>query len=213
MIILDENACIAKGSQRSVFLSPEDNTKCIKITLLKDLQKVKQCSKRWYKKLRPAHYFSENLKEIKFYNSLKRKNEEIYNCLPRYYGEIETNIGKGMLVDYIENATSLKEYITEYGISQDLLEAMKYTLNTLYKNLIYIRDQHTENYVIQKQDNKLKMFLIDGLGNPTFIKIFNEIPFIKRHAIINKINVLMKNLKKDFPQYSDYFKLENFIEK
>lgn len=213
MINLDKEDYIAKGSQRRIFLLPYDNTKCIKITLLEDLEKVKDKSKKWYKKLRPATQFSENIKEIKFYNSIKNKDNSIYDCLPKYYGEIKTNIGNGMVVDYIDNSIPLKKYIKENGISNELLETMRHTLNILYKNMIYIRDQHTENYVIQKKNNRLKMFLIDGLGNATFIRIFNEIPFIKKHSIINKIGVLMKNLKKDFPQYSEFFKVENFIKK
>ena len=213
MIILDKEKYIAKGSQRRIFLLPSDNTKCIKITLLEDLEKVKNKSKRWYKKLRPATQFSENLKEIKFYNSIKNKDNSIYDCLPKYYGEIKTNIGNGMIVDYIDNSIPLRQYIRENGISNELLETIKYTLNTLYKNMIYIRDQHTENYVIQKKDGKLKMFLIDGLGNATLIQFFNEIPFIKKHSIISKMKVLMRNLTRDFPQYSEFFKLENFIKK
>lgn len=201
----------AKGTQRTIFLDPRDNSKCIKVAMLEDLEKVKNRSKRWYKKLRSANAFSENLKEIKFYNSIKNKNEVIYNCIPRYYGTVETNLGQGIVVDYIDNAISLKKYIQNNRITDKLLNAFKFTLNTIYDNLIFIRDPHTENYVVQEKNGELKLFLIDGLGNPTLINFFNEIPFFKKRAILKRFKRLFRNLKKEFPQYQEYFKLENFI--
>lgn len=50
MLVLKEESSINKGSGRNVYLDPENNNRCIKITTLEGKKYHKSETKHWYKK-------------------------------------------------------------------------------------------------------------------------------------------------------------------
>lgn len=208
-IILNKADYLAKGSHRAIYLHPFDQKKCIKIVMKECQQKMREKNTHWYKKIRPLAWFDENKKEIKAYTILNKKNEEIFNYIPKFYGVIHTNLGDGMLIDYVDNSITLLQYIKNYGFSYQLQEALLQTLKVLYQNNIQIRDQHPDNYIIQfLKDNQIKIELIDGIGNSQLIPLANYITFIGQKQIKRRFNKLCDNIIKKCPEYKE--NIDNF---
>lgn len=211
MIILDKEEFLAKGSHRAIFLYPNDKNKCIKVVFSEGQKALRKRNKHWYKRIRPLSWFNENKKEIKAYKKLQNKNDIIYNFIPRFYGEIKTNLGKGIVIDYIDNASCLKKYIIKSGINENLIKALHEIFDTFLENNIQIRDPHLDNFLIKELDNgELKIFFIDGLGNNCKIPFSDWFDFLGRIQIKRRIKKLINNIKKEFPEYINNNLLENF---
>ena len=111
MICLGEKDLLADGGRRLIYVNPEDNNKLIKIVKQKDLDR-KRRSLSFFKKWR-------NDKSISGFNAYKvynRKSKEIFKFVPRLFGYIETNFGKGFMTEFIKNydglaTMSLQDYL------------------------------------------------------------------------------------------------------
>lgn len=114
---------------------------------------------------------------------MNRKNPEIYSNIPKFYGTVETNIGNGIVVEYIDNSVSLENFIKSYGVTQELLLALKEMFNIFIKNNIEIRDFKSDNYLVKNIDGKLRVYIVDGLGNANFIPISEWIPYFGRKKL------------------------------
>lgn len=201
MIILNENDFIAKGSHRSIF-KYTDPDKCLKVVT------SKKKSHRWYKKFRPLSWYNENLKEIKTYKLFTKKPKEIFEFLPRFYGTIETNLGQAMIIEYINNSLTIYDFITKYGLNDDLKIEINRMFNIFYKNNIQIRDPNLNNYIIKIIDNKPKIKIIDGIGNSQLIPLADYIPFIGKKQIVRRIHKFFNNIYRHFPEYKNQLKFE-----
>lgn len=216
IINLTKDLLIGEGSHRSVYLLPKnipnelksDSQKCIKVDGKIKALRNKAKNKRWYKQWRPVKYFGENHKEIKGYKKLAKKNPIVFSIIPRFYGVYKTNMGEGMVVDYINNSISLKKYIREKGVSNGFLAALKDFISILVNNRVEIRDFFLDNYIVKEILGKPHIYLIDGIGNANFIPISEWIPFVGKMKIIRRVNKILQGLRNDFPKYSEYFSLE-----
>ncbi|MFY4785717.1 YrbL family protein [Aliarcobacter butzleri] len=145
-INLKEKFLLAKGSERSVYVHPKDESKVIKVL-------YNQKSKN-----------NQNEIEYKYYKYLENKKvsfEHITNC----YGWINTNLGKGLIFDRVE-AIQLTYFIKNKLLDEEhltlLLEDLKLYLE---KNQILFTDVATLNVMCKKiSENNYKLIIIDGLG-------------------------------------------------
>lgn len=201
-ITLNKNDYLAKGSHRAIYLYPLDKNKCVKIVMKERQQFMKARNKHWYKKLRPLSWYDENRKEIKAYKILNKKNPEIFNYIPKFYGIVHTNLGDGMLIDYVNNSFTLLKYIKHYGFNKTLQEELLKISTILYRNNIQTRDPNLNNYVVQVIDeNRIQVKLIDGIGNSQLIPLADYITFIGQKQIKRRFNKFCSYLIKSFPKY------------
>lgn len=200
-----EKFLIAEGSSRQIYQYPDDLSKCIKITTEEGKLYHKNRNKHWYKKLKPLNSFDESLKEIKAYKKFKYKDSAIYNHIPKFYGIVKTNLGDGMVLDYINDSVSLFEFINIYGVTDDLISAMKEIFTVFIKNNIEIRDYTSNNFLVKKINGNLRIYFIDGLGNANLIPISELIPYFGMKKIVRRLKKMLNNLSKMFPLYADKF--------
>ncbi|MDR0677044.1 MAG: PhoP regulatory network YrbL family protein [Elusimicrobiota bacterium] len=209
MLILEKDKFLTKGTNRHLYVSDEIPGKCVKIVLL-DTQKFEKNNSRWYKKILPLKFFGENRREEKYYKILNKKNAEIFNYIPKLYGWIDTNLGKGLLFEYIDNAISLKDYIEKFGIDDFIVTEFKNFFKIILKNNVQVRDQNIYNYLVQNIDSDTneivrgggyKLKLIDGLGIHHLIPIYNYNKNWGRKGIIKRLNIFLDNLLSDFSDY------------
>lgn len=174
IINLDEKLLLAKGSERSVYIHPKDETKVIKVLYN---QKNKN---------------NQNELEYNYYDYLKRREisfEHISNC----YGWIGTNLGKGLIFDRIlsydnSEAKQLTYFIKNKLLTIDeeslLLEELRYYLE---KNQVLFTDVATLNVMCKKiYEDKYKLIIIDGLGpKRKGIKsfLYSKISFYNKYKI------------------------------
>lgn len=98
---LEKNKFLARGSHRFIYTHETiGKYKCLKIALPEGQKILRSQNKHWYKRIKPLSCFNENKKEIKGYKVLNKKNNEIFEFIPRFYGVIKTNLGKAIVVDY-----------------------------------------------------------------------------------------------------------------
>lgn len=210
MLVLKENLLVGEGGRKKIYLDPRDNTKCIKITPLERKKFVKSTAKHWYKKFRSLNSFDENTVEMKAHRNMKNKDNDAYNHIPKFYGDIETNFGWGIIVEYLNNIISLRDFIIKYGVTDDLIKAIKEMFLNFIKNNIEIRDYTSINYMVKFVDNKPKIYLIDGLGTANLIPL-HRIPYFGKKQTIRRLKKMLVLLQKEFPEYKDKFDFEKIV--
>lgn len=151
MIELNKGFFLAQGGERDCYIHPTDENKLIKI--MQDKNKTDQNS----------------VDEI-YYNILI-KNKVSFSNIPKCYGYIETNLGKGLIFDRILNydrslCKSFRYMIAHKLISMEeqkkLIEDLK---NYLFNNKILFVDSSLTNILYQKKnENESSLIIIDGLG-------------------------------------------------
>lgn len=187
MLFLDKKSFISKGAFRYVYNHPADSNKIIKI----DIQDK-----------------NGNKREIEAYNKF---NQSIKNFTPKFFGEIETNLGKGLIFEKIYDYDSKKpsKKILEYiNINKDEAIILKKTIiqdveklfNAFANNLIFTTSFGLENILVQKiSKNKIKIYTIDFKiqKHKEFIPI-TKIPFFLKLKIKRREKRLIKMLISEF---------------
>ena len=187
MKILTTKNFIGEGRCRSAYIDPNDKNKCIKV--VHNLNR-KKC-------------FGESNKEAKYFKYLNKKNID-WSMIPKYYGEVTTNKGKGLVFELIrdfdgEISKSLEYYFeTEEKMKlipkpmQKLHELKEYVIT----NKILSRDIRFHNILYKKISNKDGVYvLIDGVSNSEFI------PLSQWFSTLNKAKILRR-----WSQDENYYK-------
>ena len=151
-IELKEKNIIAKGGERTCYLHPQDNTKLIKVVHAK------------------GTHNQQNLLEHIYMSYLKKKNIDL-SGLAKYYGQINSNLGNGLVYERImdydsQPSKSFRYYVANKLIPMDvqkkLIEELKLYLE---KNSILFVDTSMTNIFCKKIDtDNYKLIIIDGLG-------------------------------------------------
>ncbi len=116
--------------------------------------------------------------------------------LPKYYGDIETNLGAGSIFYLIQNYNGdISKSLKYYLYSNEELEKHRYSISIAMLSLKkYLLEQHVitrnllpENIVCQKvNQNDFRLFVIDNIGNSDFIPICTYSKFFARMKIKRK---------------------------
>ena len=185
----------ARGKERACFRHPLDPGKIIKISI--------------------GTEDTQSRREISFFENLHKRGVSNFRHLPRYYGTVETNLGRGLVLELIcdangEISRSLQWYL-ENGIAisqaESLLRELKqYLLDNL---IIFNHDLFSGNLLLQKEsDDSAKLVVIDGLGDVVLIGWLNHFPFHVRSKIERRWNRLMDRFYRN--RYVTDRKEENF---
>lgn len=172
---------IGAGKERTCYIHPDDPGKAIKISGTKTSKQTKR--------------------EIKLYKSLLKRKDIQYAHLPKFYGTVKTNLGKGFVVDLIrdydnEISKPLLWYLKQgYPITkfEPYLDEVK---NYLINNLIIINhDLYEGNLLFQKlTKNKARLVIIDGIGDVVFIKWLNIFQSHVKSKIQRRWNYIINRL-------------------
>ncbi|PHS30249.1 MAG: hypothetical protein COA95_09170 [Methylophaga sp.] len=177
MITLSPPTMIGKGLHRECFLHPEDKTKCIKVVVNGNQQETD----------REQHY----------YNFLEKRKIS-WEMLPRFHGNIETNMGPGAVFDLIrdhdgkvsnslENYLADKDYVTQN--KKHILLALAHLKLYLLENNIISMPIKPKNILYQtKQDGTGTLHIVDNIGNADFIPIASYSYYFGNKKIIRRWN-------------------------
>ena len=151
-IELQKNNIIAKGGERTCYVHPKDNNKLIKIVHTK------------------GNHNKQNTLEHIYMNYLKKKNKDLTQ-VAQYYGEIDSNLGSGLvyerIMDYNNEASkSFRYYVANKLIKQDIQQKLIEELRLyLEKNSILFVDTSLTNIFCKKTDeDNYTLIIVDGLG-------------------------------------------------
>lgn len=186
MINLTDAECIGSGSERAVYIHPNDPDKLIKI----------------------IHQGRKNLqtkRETKAYKRLTKRlpdTNDAWKHLPKYYGECSTNIGEGQVVEAIRDYDGSISQTLQVYLEKNSVASYRNELNVLKQylldNIVIINHDISSllNIVVKKTNEKENILvLVDALGDHTAIKILNIIPSLARQKINRRWAKLENSLK------------------
>lgn len=192
MIYLSDETLIGKGTNRSCYLYPNNDSLCVKITHSND--------------------FSEMQREVAYYKTLQNKNIS-WEYIAQYHGSIETSLGDGELFDLIKDydgevSKTLSYYLQKDQLTKSILDPIpllkslkQYTLD----QSVVVKDLNTKNMLYQKIDeNSARLVLIDGVLNNDYLPFTKYIDFFTKR----KIDRLWKRFEESLPHkyhFNKYF--------
>jgi hypothetical protein len=202
MINLSNVTAFAEGGNRKCFVHPNNKDRCLKVVHLGLAEKIKK-SKPWYKKLRSSDSFDDNLREQAAYNqkALKNENQDVWIHLAKWYGMTETSIGMASETELIRNgeeiAETLESYLFREGLTDEISEAIENFHIWLRAHLIFTKNLIPHNLVLYKNDNKLIIKIIDGLGSQAFLPLPNYSNYFAKRYIERRIELMWSRIHWD----------------
>jgi len=152
-VILDDSLFIAKGSGRSCYTHPNDESKLIKI-----------------KYSQAGIDNDQNLIDYRYINYL-RKNKKSLKHIAQCYEYVDTNLGTGLVCDRIVNYDQSVSKSFRYFMAKKIitLEHQQKLLNELKDYLeseaIVFVDNSLRNILCQEiSEGQYRLIIIDGLG-------------------------------------------------
>ena len=199
MIILKDKKWIDQGANRVCYVHPDDPDKVLKIIKPWKRARYKKQQAPWYKKLRSASCFDDNLQELKALKWLESK-DGMEQFFPKCYGMMETDLGDALCMEYVHSGLkerkiiSLDNYLKENGFTDEIMKALDELCHFLYNNLIITRDLRSFNIMVRYRNEGINLVIVDGLGNPEFIPVSNVIASFGRSKIQRKLKRFKQRL-------------------
>jgi hypothetical protein len=175
MITIDSASLVGKGLHRECYTHPDDVNLCIKVAINENVKETKR--------------------EKKYYEFLKNK-QIAWDMLPRFYGNIETNIGQGAVFDMIRDHDGSVAKTLEYYLVSDvetekncggLSESFPLLKNYLLDHEIITMTIKPKNILYQRlSDEHGKLVIVDNIGNSDFFPIANYSKCFGRKKILRK---------------------------
>lgn len=179
------SAPIGQGRERTCYLHPEDDSKIIKIS--------------------EGDHDQQSRREIEFYRRLKKRHDFPYTHIPRFYGQVTTNLGNGIVVDLIrdhdgEISASMHHYLSEGVPIKDFKAALEILRQyVLQHRVIFNHDLVPGNLLLQKQSEiSSRLVIIDGLGDVVAIQWLNGFSSHARAKINRRWNRFQQRLDRSW---------------
>ncbi len=211
MILLKGQDPIGAGEDRVVFLDPSQPGRCIKISRVdfeKDFSPLGLNERLyWLSRGGQTKYFDFNWVDVCSAKELQRhETDDTYNHLPRCYGYVETDLGRGVAWDHITNANGTAcRSLRDYKMHPELLgeeekakiwQGLKEFFDWQLGNRIMLRELAFINTLVHEDDaGTFTLYHIDAIGCADLIPIAKYSPFIRKLRIMSKVHRFRKRMK------------------
>ena len=202
MIDLLNATPFAEGGNRKCYVHPNNKDRCLKVVHFGLIEKIKK-NKPWYKKLRSNESFDDNLREQAAYNqkALRSRNQEIWDHLAKWYGIVETNIGRASETELIRNnnkiAETLEEYLFREGLTDEIKNAIEEFQIWLRHHLVMTKNLIPHNLVLASKNGKPKIKIIDGLGSHAFFPLSSYSNILAKRYVNRRIELMWSRINWD----------------
>jgi hypothetical protein len=176
---------IGVGRERACYRHPRDAHKVVKI--------------------QRGESDTQTRRELEFYRELERRGMDDYSHLPRFYGIVDTDLGRGFVVDLVADydggvSKSLWWHFERgYPLAEFagyLEELRRYLLD---RRIVFSVDMGRYNVLFQKlSPERARLVVIDGLGNHSAVNWPDRIGYFARRKIRRRWQRFMGRLQ----QYS-----------
>ena len=180
MIVLDKDLFIGKGAHKNCYIHPLNENLCIKVSREKREKIVE--------------------KEIKYYKFLKKTGFDS-SIIPKYFGTVETNFGKGHVFELIRDydgkiSKPVDYYLKKKDLYPDFLENFSALRKRMYKNNLITRKLKERNLLFKKFDEKKgEIVIIDDIGPSELIPIGLYFSFFAKKKIKRKLEEFKKKIE------------------
>lgn len=158
---LSNAVLIGKGTHKKCFVHPQDPSRCVKVA-------YNELGKR------------DLNREVKYLSAGYRR-KHISTVLPRFYGTVQTSLGKGYVVDLLKNADgtaclSLKNWLENPALDGQLdpliQQAMRLLKEKIREEQVLCLAIYPENILFSKDNaGNYRPFLVNDLGNAARIPL------------------------------------------
>jgi len=189
MLTLESSSLIARGLRRACYFHPADENKCVKIIFAGD--------------------HKETLREQSYYRLLEKRAIS-WRMLARFYGNIDTNRGKGAVFELIRDyngavSKTLEQYLSVIDEKELNYQELSRTLPLLKQYLlkwkIVTMALKPQNIVYKKiNESEGALVVIDNIGISDFIPICNYVDRMAIRKINRKWQRLEESLAADYPR-------------
>ncbi len=189
LLILNDDLFFGSGRHKKCYLHPTKDTLCVKIAYNRGGQ-------------------TDLLREINYIKILKKRNKN-YDILPKYYGEIETNLGHGYVFEVIRNydkskSITLQEILLDeklfdnyFNLTVKLLKDLK---NNLFENEIITMGIFPENIIFQQIAHQTyKVRIVNDMGSGVLIPLEYHFHYFAKAKVARRWEEFLTNLKKLYP--------------
>jgi hypothetical protein len=205
MIDLTGQKPFAQGSNRWCFVHPDIPDRCLKVVQPDNIlarYRRQSAWKRWLGKSR----LDDNRQEQRAHRqpSIQRlttegQDERLWVHLPRFYGSVETSLGRANESELIrlrtgEIAPTLESRVRGKPLDPSLQPAIDLFLHWLRQHRILTRNLLPHNLVVTDRDGNPRLFLVDGLGAPAIPQVLSAVPGWSESFIERKIARFHKRL-------------------
>ena len=183
MIKLDKHHLVGKGLHRECYRHPENENLCIKVGISGNHREIRR-EKNYYRHL--------------------QKRKISWEMIPRYYGDIKTNMGPGSVFDLVLDddgaiSRTLEHYLTSCAKTDSLVcniaKALFRFKNYLLEQRIITMTLKPKNIACQKQaTGDFRLSIIDNIGNSDFFPLCTYSSFWAKRKIIRKWSKFEKDL-------------------
>ncbi|MBX2806301.1 MAG: PhoP regulatory network YrbL family protein [Hyphomicrobiales bacterium] len=174
--ILQVERPIASGRYRRVYIHPHDDSKLIKVEwetergrANKPLSELTKIRRAFRSMLSSNYMLTGHDREMLGIAELRRKQLSDNPFFVKFYGEVQTNIGRGLIFQRITNFPEgkiykLSDYLEENNQIKDinLKNSIASYFDLLFKNSLYIYGGEKENIgIIRDEYGKLAVKIFD----------------------------------------------------
>ncbi|NMT65291.1 YrbL family protein [Marinobacter orientalis] len=205
MIDLSGLAPFASGYNRHCYQHPDDPALCLKVLRPENIEARFQ-RQAWPKKVLGKARIDDNRQELRAHQQqairrLLARNQGalVWAHLPLFYGSVETSRGhanKSELIRCADGsvAPTLQTCLSQVGLTPSLRLAIDEFIHWLKRTRILTRNLLPHNLVVTDRTGEPQLFLVDGLGAPTFPTALSTLPGWSSHHISRKIGRFEKRL-------------------
>ena len=183
---------VGVGRHRACYIHPEDVSKCIKVVH------------------NPGeHAFQEIKRELAYYKHLESYLKD-WSGLPRFYGEFETNLGRGFVYDRIVDFDGRPSQSIDQRYNENNLEQLHDELLMLIDRLqCYLWDNRITTMSIKPynvlchriNESEIIPVVCDNIGSASFLPVEYYCPWLchqKQKRLFNRFMQLplLKQLRK-----------------
>ncbi len=187
----------ASGGNRLCFVNPDNAEQCIKVPRPGFSAAEKRRRKGLPKSLKPLSSFDDNLQEFRQLNAIHRRlGSEVRALVPRCYGLVPTDLGRGIVTDLVTDADgrisiSLKQYLWENGLDTALQSGLEDFRRRWLALAVPSRDLLLHNLVVkQTLAGTLQLLVIDGLGWSDLLPMAALFDALARRKVQRKLSNL-----------------------
>nr|WP_298415661.1 YrbL family protein [uncultured Halomonas sp.] len=183
MLYLLDDLLIGRGTERHCYRHPQDETRCIKV--VHNYKNNKQ----------------QNQKDYEYFTRLQKRGID-WSHLPRCYGWVETDQGKGLVFDLLQDKQGVPLPRLDVLLKNDQLDRAAITAplkelhDYLLTNQIFTSDLRASNIVCNLEATPPHFFLIDGIGDRDFIRLASVIRPLARAKTNRQWKRFMRRLEK-----------------
>ncbi|TBW55960.1 hypothetical protein EZI54_10675 [Marinobacter halodurans] len=193
MIDLNHQAPFAAGYNRTCYRHPDDPRLCLKVLRPENIE-ARFARQPWYKKLLGRDRINDNRQEIIAHRQIAAlaDPQQAWRHLPRFHGSIDTTLGPANVSELItetdgQPGTTLERYLEHNGRTTEVERAIGQFADWLRQTGLLTRNLLPHNLVLARRDDRLTLYLVDGLGAPTVPTRLTTIPAYRSRYIARKL--------------------------